>query len=96
VAFVDASESLDPISIDIPADIAAILVHSSYDLSGIHTYSDLDSQRWELTLRGEFKVTGSLFGVASYTYLDYDDKAPYLSDLSGRLDEFNFGIRWYL
>jgi hypothetical protein len=94
--WIDATESLDQLSYSMDPDVAAILVHSSYDLSPVHTYSDLDSRRWELNLRGEFKVWQNLFGVASYTYLNFDDLAPYLDDLTGTLNEFNLGLRWIL
>ena len=94
--WVAAKEALEQLNYEWDPSLAAILVHSSYDLTQVHTYSDLDSRRWEVNLRGEFRVWQSLFGVASYTYLNYDDRAPLLDDLTGTINEFNLGLRWNL
>lgn len=77
-----------------PVELLEILHDSSYDLTQVHTYSDLDSAQWNATVRAEAKVAKNLVGVASYSYFDYDDNAPYLENLSGNLDLIRLGLRW--
>ncbi len=77
-----------------PADIAAILRYSTYDVSEVHTYSDIDSTAWDATLRAEAKLTAKLSGTASYQYIDYTDNSPYLDDLTGSLEIVQVGLRW--
>jgi hypothetical protein len=89
-----ASESMDAIDLSASPEVLERLHWSTYDLSTIHEYSDLDASSWDVTVRGEVRLAGNIAGTASYTYLDYDDDAPYLADLSGRLDIFQLGLRW--
>jgi hypothetical protein len=85
---------MDRIAMAFPAELLAILVDSTYDLSDVHTYSDLESNQWSATLRAEARVAKNLVGVASYSYFDYNDDAPYLENLSGNLDLIHLGLRW--
>lgn len=94
VSYTTADESMDRISMAFPPEILAILVDSTYDLTHVHTYSDLDSGQWNATVRAEAKVAKDLVGVASYSYFDFDDNEPYLENLSGNLDLIHVGLRW--
>lgn len=89
-----ATESMEQILFAFPADVAAILRYSTYDVSEVHTYSDLDSTAWDATLRAEAKLTAKLSGTASYQYIDYNDNSPYLDDLTGSLEIVQIGLRW--
>ena len=85
---------MDRIMMAFPEEVLAVLADSTYDLTEVHTYSDLDSAQWNATLRAEARVARNLVGVASYSYFDYDDDAPYLENLSGNLDIIHLGLRW--
>jgi hypothetical protein len=89
-----ATETMEQLAFAYPADVAAILRYSTYDLSEVHTYSDLDSTAWDATVHAEAKLTAKLSGTASYQYIDYNDNAPYLDNLSGRLQIVQAGLRW--
>ncbi|MEW6337414.1 MAG: hypothetical protein ACOY3Y_21540 [Acidobacteriota bacterium] len=77
-----------------PPEILEILHYGTYDLSEVHTYSDLDSTMWDVTAHADLKLTSSLWGTASYTRLDYQDDAPYVENQTGSLDIVQVALRW--
>ncbi len=55
----------------------------NYDLSLVHTYSDLDISQTELALKADYQWDKNLSFGCGVTYLRYEDDAPYLFDGSG-------------
>ncbi len=78
----------------VPADVLARLKFSSYDLELLHTYSDLANRQWDVSLRGEARITSKLSGVASYSFLEFHDASPYLEDLTGTLGLASVGLKY--
>ncbi|NLH11818.1 MAG: hypothetical protein GX464_10825 [Holophagae bacterium] len=85
---------MSQIVLAVPADVLAKLKFSTYDLDLLHTYSDLASRQWDVSLRGEAKITPRLAGVASYSFLEYHDASPYLEDLTGTLGLASVGLKY--
>jgi len=94
VTFSMWEESLDQVDLSAPHDILEKLHWSSYDLSRLHTYSDLDATSWDATLSAEARLGARTYGTLSYSYFDYQDDAPYLADLGGNIDYVRLGLRW--
>lgn len=93
-SYIVTDEGMNQLLMGVPADVLARLKFSSYDLDQLHTYSDLDSRQWDVSLRGEARLTPKLSGVASYSFLDYDDSSPYLEDLTGTLNLLSVGLKY--
>ena len=85
---------MDQVDLSASAEVLAKLHWSTYDLSQLHTYSDLDAASWDATFAAEAKLAPAVFGTVSYSYVDYQDDAPYLEDLGGNVDYFRLGVRW--
>ncbi|MGC8916380.1 MAG: hypothetical protein ACP5NF_05315 [Thermoanaerobaculum sp.] len=96
VGYTRASEMMGQILFNVSEEILAKLHDSNYDLSEAHTYSNLDSKRWDVNLSARARLAKGIHGVVSYNLVKYDDVTPYLADLSGRLDVFQVGLRWTL
>lgn len=90
------SEMMDQILFNVSEEILAKLIDSNYDLSEAHTYSNLDSKRWDVTLTALARLAKGIHGVFSYNYVKYDDITPYLADLTGKLNAVQVGLRWML
>lgn len=93
-SYVTSDEGMSQLLLGVPADVLAKLKFSSYDLDMLHTYSDLASRQWDVSLRGEAKITPKLSGVASYSFLEYHDASPYLEDLTGTLGLASVGLKY--
>lgn len=92
--YIVTDEGMSQLLLGVPPDVLARLKFSSYDLDQLHTYSDLESRQWDVSLRGEARLTPKLSGVASYSFLDHDDSSPYLEDLTGTLSLVSVGLRY--
>ena len=49
-----------------------------YDLSTVHEYSDLEIQQIDLSVGVDYQITNNLSAGCGFTYLKYDDDAPYV------------------
>lgn len=96
VAYTRASESMDQIVFSVPEEVLARLIDSTYDLTEAHTYSNLDSKRWDVNFTATTQISKGLEGVFSYSLVDYNDVTPYLADLSGKLNSVQVALRWTL
>jgi predicted porin len=54
-----------------------------YDFTKVHTYSDLDIKKWDVSLGGTYQLTSRFSLSAGINYLDYDEDTTYLADESG-------------
>lgn len=91
-----AKENLDSLSLAMTAAASDALHWSAYDFSTWHTYVKLDSTSWDATVQAEAHLSSAMIGVLSYTYLDFNDNAHYLEDLTGNLDIVRLALRWKL
>ena len=73
---------------------AAARPNQSFDFSTTYLNSDLDTRLAEVGAQARFTVKQGLYLTGSYRYLDFEDDAPYLSNLSGSADYFGFGVGW--
>ncbi len=96
LAYTLASEEFDPLSLAASPEILEKLHWGAYDFSTWHTYVQLDSTSWDATIQAEARLTPALSGVASYTYLDFNDNDRYLENLTGNLDIVRLALRWVL
>ncbi len=96
VSYTRAQEKADPLVLTASPEVLARLTGFAYDFSTWHTYVDLESASWDATARAEARLSTRLSGIASYTFLEFDDKAAYLTDLSGNLDIVRLALRWQL
>lgn len=94
VTYTTAEEAADPLGLRASPEILAKIPGFSYDFSIWHTYADLDSRSWDATVRAEARFSSAMSGLVSYTFLEFDDRAPYLTDLSGNLDIVRLALRW--
>ncbi|MEP0775283.1 MAG: hypothetical protein HRF46_13060 [Acidobacteriota bacterium] len=95
-SYTKAKEEPDPLGLGAPPDILAKLTGFSYDFTLWHTYSRLESTSWDATFRAEARLAARLAGLFSYTYMDFNDNARYLDNLSGNLDIVRLALRWTL
>lgn len=96
MAYTRGSESMDRIVFSVPEEVLARLIDSNYDLTEAHTYSNLDSKRWDVNFTASTQIYKGLEGLLSYTFVDYNDVTPYLADLSGKLNSVQVALRWTL
>lgn len=94
VTYAAWEESMDQVDLSAPEDVLHSLHWSSYDLSQLHTYSDLDAASWDATFDAEARLAAATWATFSYSYVDYQDEAPYLADLGGNVDYIRLGVRW--
>ena len=87
-------ETMDQVDLSAPAEIKEKLHWSTYDLDELHTYSDLDAASWDATFGAEARIGTATWARFSYSYVDYQDDAPYLADLGGNVDYYRLGVRW--
>ena len=77
-----------------PADYLARNPNQAYDFSNTWSYSDLDLSRLEGAVALRYSITGRLSIQGKYRYIDVQDDAPYLEDLSGSVDFWSVGLGW--
>lgn len=87
---------MDQIVFSVPEEVLARLIDSNYDLTEAHTYSNLDSKRWDVNFTALTRISQGLEGLLSYSYVDFNDVTPYLADLSGKLNAVQVALRWTL
>lgn len=54
------------------------LEHMDYDMSHIHTYSDIDFALWRLTLGMDYRFSALWKGTLDFNYADLSDNASYV------------------
>ncbi|MCX7895554.1 MAG: hypothetical protein N2447_06345 [Thermoanaerobaculum sp.] len=96
VALTRGTEMMDQIRMNVPADVLAKLPWSDYDLSLVHTFSNLDTKRWDVNLTALTRLAKSVDGILSYSLVKYEDMTPYVADLTGELSMLQLGLRWTL
>ena len=80
---------------ELPADdYVAITPPMVYDFSTTHTNSDLDLERTEAEVHAKYNFSNSFWLRLNYLYIDYQDDAPYLHDLTGSLDLITAAVGW--
>jgi hypothetical protein len=89
-----ADAGLDPIAVTVPASHLAANPNQAYDLSEMHTASDLDLSRLEASLGFGWQISDRLALVGDFRYVDLEDDAPYLEDLTGTLFSWSAALRW--
>ena len=87
-----ADAALEPFRLPGGEAFAAARPHQSYDFSQAHLWSDLDTEYLEAGFRGRWRLSPDVYLSATYRYVDFDDKAPYLGDDSGSVDFYGVGI----
>ena len=65
-----------------------------YNFTQTNTYSDLDVERWYGSIFGQYYIKENFWLWGGYTYQDFADNAPYLSDLTGRADTWAGRLGW--
>ena len=91
--YIQSEAALDPF--DLPADdYVAITPSMSYDFSIAHTYTDIDLTRFEGGVEAKFSFTDSFWARANWRFIDYQDDAPALENLTGRIDFITAALGW--
>lgn len=85
---------MDRITFNVSEEILSRLHDSSYDLTQVHTYSDLSSSQWDVSLWLSARLSSHSQGVFSYRFTEFTDKKPYIEDFTGRLSVLSAGLRW--
>ncbi|MGQ9834417.1 MAG: hypothetical protein ACUVRQ_00275 [Thermoanaerobaculaceae bacterium] len=93
-SYTRAAESMDRITFNVPEEILSRLIDSNYDLTQVHTYSDLSSSQWDVNLWLSARLSSRSQGVFSYRFTEFSDRKPYIQDLTGRLAILSAGLRW--
>lgn len=94
IAWNQADAALAPFTLTAPADYLARNPNQSFDFSNTWSYSDLDLSRLEGAISLRYAITGRLSIQGEYRYVDVQDDAPYLEDLSGSVDFWSVGLGW--
>lgn len=92
LAYVNATAGMSQFRFTTAEQWAAPKPNQNYDMSRVHTYSDLDTTRFESDLWAKFTFFKSAFLYADWRYVDYTDDAPFLYDTSGSIDYWNVGL----
>lgn len=94
VAWNRADAGLDRFELLVPATFLAANPNMAYDFSATHQASDLDLTRLEATLDATVEIRPNLAVVGGLRWVDVEDDAPYLEDLSGSLTSWSAALRW--
>ena len=87
----DSKAALDAFDLSAP-DYVATHPPMSYDFSMTHTYSDLDTSRFDAHLKARYKFGTASWLTGIYRRIDFTDDAPYLYDTSGTIDIFTLAF----
>ena len=71
---------------------AATKPNQSYDFSNTYLNSDLDVSRIQVGVNAKYKIKPSVWISGDYTYIDYQDDAPYLYDTTGTVDVYGLSV----
>lgn len=83
--------SFEAIDVSLPEEMLDI---GDYDYSETHTYSDLDFNQLELSLKGERRISSKTSLYLGIAYYDFADEAPYAyGDQSGSVLYTHSGLR---
>lgn len=67
----------------------------NYDLSTVHTYSELNIAQTDISLQASYQLDENLSLGCGFTYLEYDDDEPYLYDGTGEAYLTHFSISYF-
>ena len=93
-AYTDSTAEMDQLKNytgSVPAVMAATY---DYDLSTVHTYSDLDVAQTDLSVAANYQVNDNVSLGCGFTYLRYDDDEPYLDDGTGEAYIANVSVSY--
>ena len=94
LSYVNATAGMDQFRFTRAEGWAAPKPNQDFDMSQVHTHSDLDTTRFESDLWGKFTVFRSAFIYADWRYVDFADDAPYLYDTSGEISWYTLSLGW--
>jgi hypothetical protein len=81
--YTDSTAEMDQLNDYTSSVPAAMAATYDYDLSTVHTYSDLDVAQTDLSVAANYQVADNVSVGCGFTYLRYDDDEPYLEDGAG-------------
>lgn len=70
------------------------LANYDFDLSTVHTYSDLDVAQTDLSVAANYQIDDNISVGCGFTYLRYDDDEPYLDDGTGEAYITNVSVSY--
>lgn len=94
IAWNQADAALSPFELTAPADYLARNPNQSFDFTDTWRNSDLDLSRIEGAIAVRYTLTGRLSLSGEYRYVEVQDDAPYLEDVSGSVDFWSLGLGW--
>lgn len=94
LAYVNSTAGMSQFRFTKAEDWAAPKPMQNYDMSKVHTYSDLDTTRLESDLWAKVTIFKSAFLYGDWRYVDYTDDAPYLYDTSGKISWYTLSLGW--
>jgi len=87
-----ADAGLASFALPAPADYLARNPNQMFDFSLTNTYSDLDLTRIEAGVNLRYEVSKRLSLLGEYRWIDLDDEAPYLGDLTGSVSLYSIAV----
>lgn len=94
VAWNRADAAMSSFELAVPADYLARNPNQSFDFADVWSFSDLDLSRIEAAVAFRYGLSERFSLQGEYRYIDLEDDAPYLEDLSGSVDFWSFGLGW--
>ena len=94
LAYVNATAGMSQFRFTKAEDWAAPKPMQNYDMSKVHTYSDLDNTRFESDVWAKFGFGKDFFLYGDWRYVDYADDAPYLYDTAGTISWYTLSLGW--
>jgi len=74
-----STAEFDPVMMpDVSDEILESIEAADYDFSGIHEYSKLDYQQFDVTLSGSYQINAAWRFDAGVSYYDLTDDAGYV------------------
>jgi len=87
--YTDSEAEMDQIDFS-----SADLANYDFDLSTVHTYSDLHVAQTDLSVAANYKVNNNTSVGCGFSYLRYDDDEPYLDDGTGEAYMSNVSVSY--
>jgi hypothetical protein len=94
LAWNQADAGLDRVELTVPAAYLAANPNQAFDFSQMHTASDLDLSRLEGSVAVSYEIGAKAALLGEYRYVDLEDEAPYLEDLTGTFSSWSAALRW--
>ena len=94
LAYVNGTAGMDQFRFTRAEEWAAPKPNQDFDMSQVHTYSDIDQTRFQSDLWGKFGIGKSLFIYADWKYIDFADDDPYISNVTGEISWYSLSLGW--